>query len=138
MKKLSVQEKAKAYDEALERARKINSGECVAAPPDWTLCEVLFPVLREDKDMRIRRALISILKSDFEKDTTIYGISVGDIIDWLGKIPPQNRWTPSNKQIKALQYVYQNLNPPLSDKRGWDSLKTLELMYRDLKKLIKE
>lgn len=95
----------------------------------------IFPEPKEDKDRRIRKALMFILKSDFEKDTMVYDISVGDIIDWLGKIPPQNRWTPSNKQIEALQYVYQNLNPLLSDKRGWDSLKTLELMYRDLKKL---
>lgn len=50
----------------------------------------------------------------------------------------QTSWKPSNKQVEALQYVYQNLNPPLSDKRGWDSLKTLELMCRDLKKLIRE
>lgn len=35
------------------------------------------------EDEKIRKALISILKSDFEKDTTIDGISVGDIITWL-------------------------------------------------------
>lgn len=37
------------------------------------------------EDEKIRKALISILKSDFEKDTTIFGISVGQIIDWLEK-----------------------------------------------------
>lgn len=37
------------------------------------------------EDGKIRKALISILKSDFEKDTTIYDISVGDIIAWLEK-----------------------------------------------------
>ena len=47
----------------------------------------------------------------------------------------KNIWKPSNEQIEALQYVYQNLTPSLTDKRGWDSLKTLELMCRDLKKL---
>lgn len=134
MKKLSVKEKAKAYDEAKDRMmRAFESNRC-----SLYFVREIFPELEEDKDVRIRKALIAILKSDFEKDTTIYGITVGDIINWLGKIPPQNSWKPSNKQVEALQYVYQNLNPPLSDKQGWDSLKTLELMYRDLKKLIRE
>lgn len=43
------------------------------------------------EDEKIRKALISVLKSDFEKDTTIYDISVGDIITWLEK---QNKENP--------------------------------------------
>lgn len=85
MGELSIEEKAKAYDEAIERARKINSGEGVAAPPDWTTCEVIFPELKESEDEKIRKALISILKSDFDGDTIIYGTSVSDIIAWLEK-----------------------------------------------------
>ena len=54
---LSIEEKARAYDEALETARKINSGEGVPAPPGWTVCEVIFPELRESEDERIRKAL---------------------------------------------------------------------------------
>lgn len=30
---MTLEEKAKAYDEALETARKLNSGEGIAAPP---------------------------------------------------------------------------------------------------------
>lgn len=37
------------------------------------------------EDEEVRKALISILKSDFEKDTTIFGISVEQIITWLEK-----------------------------------------------------
>jgi hypothetical protein len=55
MKKLSIEDKAKRYDEAIETARKINSGEGVAAPPDWTVCEVVFPELKESEDERIRK-----------------------------------------------------------------------------------
>lgn len=51
--------------------------------------ETLIPELKEKENEsegeKIRKALISILKSDFDKDTTIYGISVGDIIAWLEK-----------------------------------------------------
>lgn len=47
--------------------------------------EEILPELAESEDEKMRKALISILKSDFEKDTTIYDISVGDIIAWLEK-----------------------------------------------------
>ena len=57
-------------------------------------------------------------------------------IDWLRKVTrTQNTWKPTEEQMEALQYVYRNCNPPLSDKLGWDSIKTLELMYQELKKL---
>ena len=38
----TIEEKAKAYDKALEIARKINSGEGVAVPSDWTICEKFY------------------------------------------------------------------------------------------------
>ncbi len=44
-------------------------------------------------------------------------------------------WRASWEQLDALQYVCRNFNPPLTDKLGWDSLKTLELLYQDLNKL---
>lgn len=50
-----------------------------------TALETLHPELKESEDEKVRKALISILKSDFEKDTTINDISVGDIITWLEK-----------------------------------------------------
>ena len=46
---MTQEEKAKAYDKALEIARKINSGEGVAVPSDWTICETIFPELKENK-----------------------------------------------------------------------------------------
>lgn len=55
---MTQEQKAKAYDEAIERARKINSGDGVPAPPDWTTCEVIFPELKESKDEKIRKWLI--------------------------------------------------------------------------------
>jgi len=64
-------------------------------------------------------------------------------IDWLNSLKDKvgceanctTMWKPSEKQMDALQYVYKNCCPPLSDKLGWDSIKTLELMYQELKKL---
>lgn len=56
-------------------------------------------------------------------------------ITWLKSLKDRHFWKPSDEQMDALQYVCRNLNPPLSDKLGWDSLKTLELLYKILKKL---
>ena len=45
---------------------------------------------KESEDERIRKALIDVLNSDFEKDTEIHGITVGTIIAWLEKqVTPQ-------------------------------------------------
>lgn len=45
---------------------------------------------KESEDEKTRKALISILKSDFEKETTIFGISVEKIITWLEKQTNKN------------------------------------------------
>lgn len=74
------------YEMALSRAKNlhkdaIDMGETLRAKQ----CEIIFPELAEPEDERIRKALIAVLKSDFESDTTIYDISVGEIIAWLEK-----------------------------------------------------
>jgi len=65
----------KAYKEALEIAHKINNGDGVAAPADWTVCETIFPVLREDYDDMIRGAIIDHLKDN----------NLTEWADWLEK-----------------------------------------------------
>lgn len=49
------------YKEALEIARKINSGEGVAAPKGWSMLEVIFPELKESEDERIKKEIIAYL-----------------------------------------------------------------------------
>lgn len=64
MKELSIEEKAKAYDEALERARKelqiCGSSDCDAAKQIFRI----FPELKEEsEDERIRKEIIAFLHS---------------------------------------------------------------------------
>ena len=73
----------KKYKEALETARQINSGEGVAAPPDWTIYEVIFPELKESEDERIRNKLITYFR-DLKKGW-FGGINSDDVIAWLEK-----------------------------------------------------
>ena len=63
---MSIEEKAKAYDEALERARRIKNGE-----GDWRYSDLIeigsalteiFPQLKENNDERIRKKLIKTIR----------------------------------------------------------------------------
>ena len=85
MKKLSVEEKAKRYDEAFEIARKINSGEGVEASPDWTIPEVIFHELRENEDERIRKELIEFLVGKRIIGNDLEGVNIDKTLVWLEK-----------------------------------------------------
>lgn len=50
MKELTIEEKAKRYDEAIEIARKIKDGESIDAPDGTIIPVVIFPELKEDED----------------------------------------------------------------------------------------
>lgn len=93
------------------------------------------PNWSEEDEKRIKKVMHII-----SCDGRISNEECKNIFDWLESIKErvQPHWKPSEKQLDALQYVYRNCNPPLSDKLGWDSIRTLELMYQDLKKLKKE
>lgn len=62
---MTDKEKAKAYDEALKRARAINNGKDVDVESGTTICEYIFPELKESKDEKIRKEIISILHNAY-------------------------------------------------------------------------
>ena len=190
MEKLSIEDKAKRYDEALARANEmIKAMTNIGGVAKVDDIQHIFPELKESEDEKIRKELIAycqvnmghtwhnIKQEDYiawlekqgekgtkgnereipnsawsEEDENIRQWIISDIdkllalkkksfiiadkeINWLKSLKPQTTWKPSDEQLDALQYVYRNCNPPLSDELGWDSLRTLELMYQDLKKL---
>lgn len=51
----TIEEKAKAYDEALKRANKVNKGNADDREPGITICEYIFPELKESEDEKIRK-----------------------------------------------------------------------------------
>ena len=58
----TIEQKAKAYDDALERARALNNGEDIDVEAGTTTCEYIFPELKEPKennDEKIRKELIA-------------------------------------------------------------------------------
>lgn len=60
---MTQKEKAKRYDEAIERARALNNGEDVDVEAGTTICEYIFSELKESEDERIRKELIDFAKS---------------------------------------------------------------------------
>lgn len=100
MKELSIEQKAKAYDEALERMKSWVKGE---HPECFTeaqkAAEFIFPELKESEDDRIRKDIIRVLKGEIsftsEKENEKY-------IAWLEKqgedekVDTQNCVNPTN------------------------------------------
>ena len=101
MKELSIEEKAKAYDEAIERAKKQldeakvfdYEDEQIAHDIRTTTYDI-FPELKESEDERIRKKLIDYFKGFLEGNEDTYkvgggvtweGLDVKDVIAWLEK-----------------------------------------------------
>ena len=98
MEKLSIEEKAKAYDEALERAKEQLEGAKVfdyeeeqIAHDIRTTAYAIFPELKEPEDEKAMEDLLNFLKSPFIKD---------NICDW--KIAPWIAWIEKQKPIQNI------------------------------------
>ena len=74
MKELSINEKAKAYDKAIERAKKIYGNGII---------ERIFPELKECDDERIKKNCIHFL--ELQKQHHAATFEIEECIDWLEK-----------------------------------------------------
>lgn len=82
---MTQKEKARRYDEALERAEKalevLGTDKCEGARQIFSL----FPELKESKDERIRKVIIGLLKQSTYEDCDYDGVNMKDIYAWLEK-----------------------------------------------------
>jgi len=81
MKELSIEEKAKRYDEALEKAKQFHDRD-LFAECNGNLVEYIFLELKEREDEKIRKELIRAFKS-LNTIKVWNGIERTDILDWL-------------------------------------------------------
>lgn len=93
MKELSIEEKAKRFDEVLAMAK-----ECITYIPDDAVNKYMlnmFPELKEseDKDEKIRKALIDFFNKGAENEAQTNGVCDKDIITWLEKQGKQKEYT---------------------------------------------
>ena len=71
---MTEKEKAKAYDEAIERAKKLYGNG---------ITEEIFPELKERDDERIKKNCIHFLECQKQYDAATFAIE--ECIDWLEK-----------------------------------------------------
>lgn len=96
---MTIEQKAKAYDEAIERAKEI----CAAFPLSENTrntCETIFPELKENEDERIRKECISIIDA-WDKSCRLEGdyCDAASCIAWLEK---QGEKKPTDEEMKEL------------------------------------
>lgn len=77
---MTIEQKAKAYDEALERANSLLSSNQLGNA--WIYR--LLPELKESGDERIRKAIIDFFETQ-DDNTTYSFVSKKDIVVWLEK-----------------------------------------------------
>ena len=124
MEELSIEEKAKRYDEVVARLRHaFNSNRCTLG----FMNEILrYP--KESEDERIRKALIRFHKSTIDVD----GIKGDDVLVWLEKQGnltdgDMKEWSKEDEQIK--EDILYDLNTLLEGSKS-------EWAIKDLKKEI--
>ena len=82
---MTIEEKAKAYDEALEKTRTYRDNARIVE--DYVAVaryENIFPELRESEDERIRKTLVEYFGPKVQLDF-VRGVPIQKIRDWLEK-----------------------------------------------------
>jgi hypothetical protein len=100
MKELSIEEKAKAYDEALERARDVYTYYCDDRE-QLRKIESIFPELTESEDERIRRWIINYLENKALNSGIIEEkTNIKNAIAWLEKQGEQkSAWSEEDEKM---------------------------------------
>ena len=105
----TVEEKAKAYDEALERAKKLQETCDSTTVVGW--CEYIFQELRESKDEKIKKEIINYFAKGKEY-LSLCSIGKDDILAWLEKQGEQSSLNINREYLKGIKRVqeYQDLS----------------------------
>ena len=81
MKELSIEEKAKAYDEAIERAKEY-LGDYMLTKKEYI--EKVFPVLKESDEEKIKKSLIRLVKAFYDVNfPTPEGFTRKQLLSWI-------------------------------------------------------
>ena len=116
MKELSIEEKAKRFDESIARAKKLMETCNSTAVVGW--CEYIFKELKffESEDEKIRKSLIDVI-SEWSEDTGFgrYNVPRNEVLAWLEKQKPttdiQNLTWEDIEKIGDFINTVQNENP---------------------------
>ena len=122
MKELSVEQKAKRYDEVIEL---VNSKWHYRNQPCIIDVSEIFPELKESDDEKIRKVLVRYHKRTIDID----GIKGNDIIAWLEKQGKETSWKPSKEEMDVLYGLAYITNQYDEHKE-----EVITRLYQDLKR----
>lgn len=111
---MNTEQKAKAYDEALERARQFS--EHPLQEDSSNIVEYIFPELQESKDERIRKEIIETFKNLGDGKIPV-DINYADIFTWLEKQGEQKSKNESIDTCDSL--IIKSKEFPASEKRDF-------------------
>jgi len=139
---MTIEEKAKAYDKALEKARELYSN---AAEGYRFVYEDLFPELKESEDERVRKGLIDYF-NDFTLPT-FGGLEPKKILAWLekqgsqilansGKTCKDERSQPTNYTLEQAARIFLDAlsDTPYNNKPVTDA----QVITRELLKFLSD
>ena len=125
MKELPIEQKAKAYDEVVNKLRHFIAQ---GVDPLITRADVqdFFPELKESEDEKIRKALIdgfTVMKESKNCGKTFsnHNIPVADILNWLEKQGEQKpAWSENDKKMFVnIKACLRNTNKDYSREIDW-------------------
>lgn len=132
MKELSIEEKAKRYDKALEKARQLCAYP--TSKPFISDLQDLFPELVEskpvewsEKDKKMFEKVIANIECP--PCTTANYKPIREMVDWLKSLKEKYTWKPSDEQLNALDSALRY------SQVSHNSFKPLNSLFNDLKKL---
>jgi hypothetical protein len=133
MKELSIEEKAKRYDEALEKFHQFIDGY-TRREISKEILEDIFHELRDFDNEKIRKALVKYFTSRITNpDYEICGVPFNDVLAWLEKQGESKytvkQWKPSEGQLECLGYAIEKAEKdwsPLITNRVYLTLKALK------------
>ena len=92
MKELSIKEKAKRYDKALEKARQLCAYP--TSKPFISDLQDLFPELKESEDEKIKKWIRKELESKYVVDNIVNNVMADKALAWIEKQGEQKPTTP--------------------------------------------
>lgn len=133
---LSIEEKAKRFDEVLNRAK-----ECIIYVPNEEVNKYMFsifPELAESKDLKIRKLLIDIINVN-SCGRILKGVDTSeykDCIDWIEKYGEQNSdWNERDELMRKEAINVVRYYGDYCRKNGYDKCYTADKIIEWLEKL---
>ena len=127
---MTIEEKAKAYDEALKKMQPLYEQAKKGDNPIWSTYEYLFPQICESEDERIRKTLIEYFNernSYRDEDETFNGVPYSSIIAYLEKQKDASKAIEAVERIDKYidehlvnAYDMKDYNPEKKYYCGWD------------------